>query len=100
MTIYLDNAATSFPSPSRSQGDGKGYEILCQSGPIGTSNGVESGRVIHRTRSDRKPLQAENTLRIISDPNGTEALNLGSGYLRLGTMWLPPAWSIILYFAH
>lgn len=87
MTIYLDNAATSFPKPQSVYREMEKVMRYCANpGRSGHRMALESGRMIHRTRElIAKLFGIENTLRIILTHNGTEALNLGiKGYLRPG----------------
>lgn len=87
MTIYLDNAATTFPKPESVYKEMERVMRHCANpGRSGHKMALESGRVIHRTRELlAKLFKIENSMQIIFTHNATEALNLGiKGLLKQG----------------
>jgi len=87
-SIYLDNAATSFPKPAEVFAAMEKYskEIGANPGRSGHGRSIEAARVIYETREALASLfQIDDPLRIALTKNSTEALNIVLlGFLRPG----------------
>lgn len=78
-TIYLDNAATSFPKPPEMMAAMEKYqrEIGANPGRSGHGRSIEAGRVMYETREVLARLfNVDDPLRIVLTKNSTEALNI------------------------
>lgn len=87
MSIYFDNAATSFPKPEEVYRQMEKVMRSCANpGRSGHKMALESGRVIYETRELlAKLFSIKNPMQIIFTNNATDALNLGiKGYLKKG----------------
>ena len=79
MTIYLDNAATSWPKPGSVARAMLSYleEVGATPGRSGHRLSVEAGRLVYRTRERvAELLGVADPLRIVFSSNATEAINL------------------------
>jgi cysteine desulfurase family protein len=87
-TLYLDNAATSFPKPEAMLAAMTNYQqtIGASPGRSGHGRSIDAGRVIYETRETLARLfNIEDPLRIIFTKNATEALNIALfGLLKAG----------------
>ncbi|MCR1899257.1 aminotransferase class V-fold PLP-dependent enzyme [Irregularibacter muris] len=87
MTIYFDNAATTFPKPERVYEEMERVMRSCANpGRAGHKMALESGRMIYKTRELlAKLFKIQNPMQIIFTYNATDALNLGiKGFLKKG----------------
>lgn len=78
-TVYLDNAATSFPKPEATLEVMMRYqrEIGGSPGRSGHGLSIEAGRVVHETRETLARLfNIDDPLQIVFTKNATEALNI------------------------
>lgn len=78
-TLYLDNAATSFPKPEAMLAAMINYQqtIGASPGRSGHGRSIDAGRVIYKTRETLSRLfNIEDPLRIAFTKNATEALNI------------------------
>ena len=87
-TIYLDNAATSFPKPEAMLAAMTAYQQAVGANPGRSGHGlsIDAGRIIYETRETLARLfHIEDPLRIVLTKNSTEALNIAlQGGLRPG----------------
>ena len=87
-TVYLDNAATSFPKPEAMLAAMIHYQqsIGANPGRSGHGRSIDAGRIIYETRETLARLfHIEDPLRIVLTKNSTEALNIAlQGGLRPG----------------
>lgn len=87
-TLYLDNAATSFPKPETMLAAMEKYqrEIGANPGRSGHGRSIDAGRIIYETRDALARLfNIDDPLRIALTKNSTEALNIALlGSLRSG----------------
>jgi len=87
-TIYLDNAATSFPKPDATLAAMEKYsrEIGANPGRSGHGLSIDAGRIVYETREALSRLfHIEDPLRIVLTKNATEALNIALlGLLQAG----------------
>ena len=87
-TVYLDNAATSFPKPEATLAAMIHYQqsIGANPGRSGHGRSIDAGRIIYETRETLARLfHIEDPLRIVLTKNSTEALNIAlQGGLRPG----------------
>ena len=87
-TIYLDNAATSFPKPEAMLATMMAYQQAVGANPGRSGHGlsIDAGRIIYETREILARLfNIEDPLRIVLTKNSTEALNIAlHGGLRSG----------------
>lgn len=87
-TIYLDNAATSWPKPPAVEKAMRTFnnEIGANPGRSAHHRSIDSARILFNTREKMARLiEAEDPLRIIFTKNATEALNIASiGLLQKG----------------
>ena len=87
-TIYLDNAATSFPKPEAMLAAMTAYQqnVGANPGRSGHGRSIEAGRVVFETREMLARLfHIEDPLRIALTKNATESLNIAlQGGLRPG----------------
>jgi len=78
-TLYLDNAATSFPKPKTMIAAMTSYQqtIGASPGRSGHSRAIDAGRILYETRDVLARLfQIDDPLRIALTKNSTEALNI------------------------
>ncbi len=87
-TIYLDNAATSFPKPEAMLAAMTAYQRNVGANPGRSGHGlsIDAGRIVYETRETLAHLfHIEDPLRIVLTKNSTEALNIAlQGGLRPG----------------
>jgi cysteine desulfurase family protein len=87
-TVYLDNAATSFPKPEAMLAAMIHYQqsIGANPGRSGHGRSIDAGRIIYETRETLARLfHIEDPLRIVLTKNSTEALNIAlQGALKPG----------------
>jgi cysteine desulfurase family protein len=87
-TIYLDNAATSFPKPEAMLAAMTAYQQAVGANPGRSGHGlsIDAGRIIYETRETLARLfHIEDPLRIVLTKNSTEALNIAlQGALKPG----------------
>ncbi|MEE9910141.1 MAG: aminotransferase class V-fold PLP-dependent enzyme [Deltaproteobacteria bacterium] len=87
-TVYLDNAATSFPKPPSVLAEMIRYQQTIGASPGRSGHGpsIEAGRILYETRDILAQLfRVEDSLRIALTKNATEALNIAiRGTLRPG----------------
>ena len=87
-TLYLDNAATSFPKPEAMLAAMINYQqtIGASPGRSGHGRSIDAGRVIYETRETLSRLfNIEDPLRIAFTKNATESLNIALfGLLKKG----------------
>src|SRR5690625_2096558 len=87
MTIYFDNAATTFPKPEEVYRAVNKTMITCANpGRASHKMALESSRAIYKTRELLAELfSVDNPMDIILTHNATESLNLGiKGFLKNG----------------
>ena len=78
-TIYLDNAATSFPKPEAMLAAMTAYQQAIGANPGRSGHGlsIDAGRIVYETRETLARLfNSEDPLRIVLTKNSTEALNI------------------------
>ena len=78
-TIYLDNAATSFPKPSQTMEAMNVFqrEIGANPGRSGHGRSIDAGRVLYETREVLAGLfHIDDPLSVVLTKNSTEALNI------------------------
>ncbi len=78
-TIYLDNAATSFPKPPETLAAMQTFqsEIGANPGRSGHGRSIDAGRVMYETREALAGLfNIDDPLRVVLTKNATEALNI------------------------
>lgn len=87
-TIYLDNAATSFPKPEAMLAAMMAYQQAVGANPGRSGHGlsIDAGRIVYETRETLARLfRIEDPLRIALTKNSTEALNIAlQGALKPG----------------
>jgi len=87
-TIYLDNAATSFPKPEAMLAAMISYQQNIGGSPGRSGHGlsIDAGRIVFETRETlARLLNIEDPLRIAFTKNSTEALNIALlGFLKRG----------------
>ena len=87
-TVYLDNAATSFPKPEAMLAAMMAYQQAVGANPGRSGHGlsIDAGRIVYETRETLARLfHIEDPLRIALTKNSTEALNIAlQGALKPG----------------
>ena len=87
-SLYLDNAATSFPKPEAMLAAMTAYQQAVGANPGRSGHGlsIDAGRIIYETRETLARLfHSEDPLRIVLTKNSTEALNIAlQGALKPG----------------
>lgn len=87
-TIYLDNAATSYPKPPEMIEAMRDFQenIGANPGRSGHGRSIDAGRTLYETREAlAKLFQTDDPLRVVLTKNSTEALNIALlGALRPG----------------
>lgn len=101
MSVYLDNAATSFPKPEAV------YEAVDHAlrrmgvgpGRGGYRRSIEATRIVFEAREAVAALLGvTDSSRVVFTHSATEALNLAVWDSSLpATTWLPPPWSTTLW---
>ena len=87
MTIYFDNAATTFPKPEEVYTTMEKVMRNCANpGRSGHKMALESGRIVYQTRELlAKLFHIQNPMQIVFTHNATDSLNLGiKGFLKKG----------------
>lgn len=97
MTVYLDNAATSFPKPDTVYTAIERYmkEVGASAGRGTYQRALEADRLVYETRRSLARLfNVNDASRIVFTSNATESLNLAlKGWLRPGDHVILPRWS-------
>ena len=87
MTIYFDNAATTFPKPEEVYTTMEKVMRNCANpGRSGHKMALESGRIVYQTRELlAKLFHIQNPMQVVFTHNATDSLNLGiKGFLKKG----------------
>ncbi|MGL4369844.1 MAG: aminotransferase class V-fold PLP-dependent enzyme, partial [Spirochaetota bacterium] len=80
-TVYLDNAATSWPKPESVDNAIREFHLTAGANPgrSGHRLSVDAGRIVYRVREKISSLfNAEDPLNVVHTKNATEALNIAT----------------------